>query len=180
AETVSARTTYDSVTHALLKSTLTDAGGNNLGTALGLVASLDRIAGQYSGRMGDEQFRLFVELQPDAVDVLQRSVEFFRDRDNTVFHVGFPQNFRQVGRVPNLQVSVSEEGRRADIDPDSRSGGIPRGLSNGHLPAPTSDGRGGNTPDRHTRRWAGLIAWWRPLFGDVPDDRQPSEIVRET
>src|SRR5262249_28448402 len=29
-ETVSARTTYDSVTHALLKSTLTDAGGKDL------------------------------------------------------------------------------------------------------------------------------------------------------
>jgi len=178
-ETVSARTTYDSVTHALLKSTLTDAGGHNLGTALALVASLDRIAGQYSGRMGDEQFRLFVELQPDAVDVLARSQEFFRDRDNTVFHVGFPQNFRQVGRVPNIQVSVSEDGQRADIDIDYRSSGIPRGLFNGHLSAANSDVRAGNNYDRHTRRWAGLTAWWLPLFGGVPDDRQSSEIDRD-
>ena len=179
-ETVSARTTYDSVTDALLKSTLTDAGGKNQGTALALVASLDRIAGQYSGRMGDEQFRLFVELRPDAVDVLQRSVEFFRDRDNTVFHVGFPQNFRQVGRVPNIQVSVSEDGQRADIDIDYRSSGIPRGLFNGHLSAANSDVRAGNNFDRHTRRWAGLIAWWLPLFGGVPDDRQSSQIDRDT
>jgi hypothetical protein len=179
-ETVSARTTFDSVTHALLKSTLTDGGGNNLGTALALVARLDRIAGQYSGRMGDEQFRLFVELQPDAVDVLARSLEFVRDRDNTVFHVGYPLSFRQTGRVPNIQFSVSADGQRADIDIDYRSSGIPRGLFNGHLSAANSDVRAGNNYDRHTRRWAGLVAWWRPLFGGVPDDRQGSEFVRDT
>ena len=178
-QTISARTTFDSVTHALLNSKLTDASGADLGTAFALVAGLDRVAGQYSGRMGDEQFRLFVELQPDAVDVLQRSVEFFRDRDNTVFHVGFPQNLRQVGRVPNIQFSVSEDGRRADIDVDYRSSGIPRGLFNGHLSAANSDVRAGNNYGRHTRRWAGLIAWWRPLFGDVPDDRQRSESVAD-
>src|SRR5262249_9069617 len=178
-ETVSARTTYDSVTHALLNSNLTDASGNSLGTALALVVSLDRIAGQYSGRMGDEQFRLFVELQPHAVDVLARSLEFFRDRDNTVFHVGFPQNFRQVGRVPNIQFSVSEDGQRADIDIDYRSSGIPRGLFNGHLSAANSDVRAGNNYDRHTGRWVGLTAWWRPVFGGVPDDRQASEIDRD-
>ena len=179
-ETVSVRTTFDSVTHALLASKLTDAGGDNLGTALALVARLDRIAGQYSGRRGDEQFRLFVELQPGAADVLARSVEFFRDRDNTVFHPGYPLSFRQTGGVPNIQFSVSDDGQRADIDIDYRSSGIPRGLFNGHLSAANSDVRAGNNFDRHTRRWAGLVAWWRPVFGDVPDDRQPSDVVRET
>jgi hypothetical protein len=179
-ETISARTTFDSVTHALLNSKLTDASGNDLGTAFALVARLDRIAGQYSGRMGDEQFRLFVELQPEAVDILERSLEFFRDRDNTVFHVGYPLSFRQAGRVPNIQFSVSEDGRRADIDIDYRSSGIPRGLFNGHLSAANSDVRAGNNYDRHTRRWTGLIAWWRPIFGGVPEDRQGSEIVGET
>jgi hypothetical protein len=179
-QTISARTTFDSVTHALLNSTLTDASGADLGTAFALVAGLDRIAGQYSGRMGDEQFRLFAELRPDAVDVLQRSVEFFRDRDNTVFHVGFPQNFRQVGRVPNIQFSISEDGKRADIDIDYRSSGIPRGLFNGHLSAANSDVRAGNNHDRHTRRWTGLIAWWRAVFGGLPDDRQRPDIVGTT
>src|SRR5262249_11867625 len=124
----------------------------NLGTALALVGSLDRIAGQYSGRMGDEQFRLFVELQPDAVDVLARSQEFFRDRDNTVFHVGFPQNFRQVGRVPNLQVSVSEDGQR--VPRRARRG---RGGGGGaHTPNPSG---GGGPPG---------AVFTRPLGGRPP------------
>jgi len=176
-QTISARTTYDSVTHALLKTKLTDAAGHDLGAALALVVGLDRVAGQYLGRMGDEQFRLFVELRPDAVDVLARSQEFFRDRDNTVFHVGFPMSFRQTGRVPNIQFSVSEDGQRADIDIDYRSSGMPQSLFNGHLSASNSDVRAGNNYDRHSRRWAGLTAWWRAAFGDVPDDRQRSAFV---
>jgi hypothetical protein len=175
-QNISARTTFDSVTHALLNSKLTDAGGNDLGTSLALVASLDRVAGQYSGRRGDEQFRLFVELEPGAVDVLERSQEFFRDRDNTVFHVGYPLSFRQVSRVPNIQFSVSEDGRRADIDVDYRSSGMPRGLFNGHLSAANSDVRAGTNHDRHTRRWAGLDAWWRAIFGAVGGNDQRVDV----
>jgi hypothetical protein len=170
-QTISARTTFDSVTHALLHSTLTDAGGAELGTSFGLVGGLDRVAGQYHGRTGDEQFRLFVELTPEAVDILERSQEFFRDRDNTVFHVGFPLSFRQVGSVPNIQFSISEDGRRADIDVDYRASGLPRGLFNGHLSAANSDVRAGNNLDRHNRRWAGFVAWWRGVFGTVSDDQ---------
>ena len=172
-QTISARTTFDSVTHALLHSTLTDASGKDLGRSFDLVAGLDRIAGQYHGRMGDEQFRLFVELKPNARDVLERSVEFFRDHDNTVFHVGYPQSFRQVGRVPNIQFSVSEDGRRSDIDIDYRSSRIPQGLFNGHLSAANSDVRAGNNLDRHNGRWAGFVAWWREIFGGLTE-RQPS------
>jgi hypothetical protein len=179
-QTISARTTFDSVTHALLNSKLTDASGKDLGTSFALVTSLERVAGQYSGRMGDEQFRLFVELRPDTIDVLKQSQEFFRDRDNTVFHVGYPLNFRQVGRVPNIQFSVSEDGLRADIDIDYRSSGIPRGLFNGHLSAANSDVRAGNNFDRHTGRWTGLVPWWRAVFGGVSQNRQPVEFIGET
>jgi hypothetical protein len=170
-QTISARTTFDSVTHALLNSKLTDASGKDLGTSFDLLAGLDRIAGQYHGRRGDEQFRLFVELEPDAVEILGQSQEFFRDRDNTVFHVGYPLSFRQVGRVPNIQFSVSEDGQRADIDVDYRASGIPRGLFNGHLSASNSDVRAGNNLDRHNGRWAGFVAWWRAVFGEVPEDQ---------
>jgi hypothetical protein len=177
-QTISARTTFDSVTHALLHSKLTNESGADLGTSFDLVRGLDRVAGQYHGRMGDEQFRLFVELTPDAVEILQRSQEFFRDRDNTVFHVGFPLSFRQIGSVPNIQFSVSEDGRRADIDVDYRASGMPRGLFNGHLSAANSDVRAGNNLDRHNRRWAGFVAWWRGIFGRVPEDQPlPGSIV---
>jgi hypothetical protein len=177
---ISARTTYDSVTHALLNSKLTDANGEDLGTAFDLLTSIDRVAGQYHGRMGDEQFRLFVELEPDAVEILGRSREFFRDRDNTVFHVGYPLSFRQIDRVPNIQFSVSEDGRRADIDIDYRSSGLPQGLFNGHLSASNSDVRAGDNLDRHNRRWAGFVAWWRGIFGTVPEEQQRSQSFVDT
>lgn len=178
-QTISARTTYDSVTHALQNSKLTDEQGRDLGTSLDRVSVLDRIAGQYHGRGGDLQFRLFVELEPGTVEILQKATEFFRDRDNTVFHVGYPLSFRQVGSVPNIQFSISEDGRRADIDIDYRSSGIPQGLFNGHLTAANSDVRAGDNFDRHSRRWAGFVAWWRGLFGSVPDERTTSPTLED-
>lgn len=178
--TISARTTYDSVTHALQNSKLTDAEGRELGTSLDLVTGLERIAGQYHGRGGDLQFRLFVDLKPETIDVLEQSTQFFRDRDNTVFHVGFPLSFRQVGSVPNLQFSISEDGERADIDIDYRSSGIPQGLFNGHLTAANSDVRAGDNFERHDRRWAGLVAWWRGLFGQVQEERTTSATLEDT
>ena len=74
---VSGRTTYDAVTHALMNSTLTDEEGNDLGTALDLVNGVERIAGQYYGRGGDQQFRLYVFLVPGAKETLEKSKEFF-------------------------------------------------------------------------------------------------------
>ena len=74
--TISERTTYDAVTHALMNSHLTDDQGSSLGTALDLVQSLERIAGQYYGRGGDQQFRLYVNLLPGAEETLEKSQEF--------------------------------------------------------------------------------------------------------
>jgi hypothetical protein len=179
-QTISVRTTFDSVTHSLQNSKLTDESGRELATALDLVTRIDRIAGQYQGRGGDLQFRLFTELRPDTVEILQKSTEFFRDRDNTVFHVGYPISFRQGGSVPNIQFSISEDGRRADLDIDYRSSGIPQGLFNGHLSASNSDVRAGDNFDRHTRRWAGFVDWWRAIFGTAPDERTSSATIEAT
>ncbi len=57
---VSQRTTFDAVTHALMKTNLSDESGAPLGIALDLVAGIDRISGQQYGRQGDEQFRIYV------------------------------------------------------------------------------------------------------------------------
>ena len=43
------------------------------------------------------------------------------DHENTVYHVGYPESFRQIGTVPNMQFSLSEDGTKADIDVDYRS-----------------------------------------------------------
>jgi hypothetical protein len=180
AQTISERTTYDAVTHALLNSQLTDADGVSLGRAFDLVGALERVAGQYYGRSGDRQFRIYVTLKPGALDTLERSVEFFRGHENSVYHAGYPLDFRQTGTVPNMQFSVSEDGLRADIDVDYRSSRLPRALFNGHLSAANSDVRAGNNVSRHNSRWTGMVAWWRTVFGDLPDGQEgPRDTLAE-
>lgn len=164
---LSERTTFDAVTHALMSTQLTDEDGEDLGRAFDIIAGLTRIAGQYSGRGGDQQFRLYVDLEPDAVDTLERSTQFFRGHENTVYHVGYPHSFRQEGDVPNMQVSVSEDGLRADIDVDYRSSKSPQALFNGHLTSSNSDVRAGDNHEKHNGRWAGLANWWQDLLGNV-------------
>ena len=59
-----------------MRTSLTDAEGNSLGTALDLVSGVERIAGQYYGRQGDEQFRVYVELREGARETVERSQQF--------------------------------------------------------------------------------------------------------
>jgi hypothetical protein len=179
-QAISERTTYDAITHALLNSRLTDEQGTSLGRAFDLVATIERVAGQYYGRSGDQQFRLYVTLTPDAFEVLTRSVEFFPGKENTVYHVGYPNDFRQVGKVPNMQFSVSEDGLKADIDVDYRSSRLPQALFNGHLSAANSDVRAGNNVERHNGRWSGMTAWWRAIFGNLPGGQEgPRDTLAE-
>jgi hypothetical protein len=170
--TISEQTTFYGITHALMHSSLTDVQGASLGTALDRIASIEQIAGQYAGRGGDEQFRLYVTLKPDTHDLLGKSREFFKDHENTVYHVGYPTSYRQVGKEPNLQVSMSEDGLRADIDVDYRASKTPQSMFNGHLTAANSDIRVGENSAKHGARWNGLIAWWQSfgrLAEAVPD-----------
>jgi len=164
---LSERTTFDAITNALIDTELTDADGRPLGRAFDIIAGLERIAGQYAGRGGDQQFRLYVHLKPDAVDLLERSTQFFPGHENTVYHVGYPHSYRQEGEVPNMQVSVSEDGLRADIDVDYRSSKAPQALFNGHLTASNSDVRAGDNYDKHTNRWVGLVNWWQSVLGNI-------------
>ena len=69
----SQRSTFDAITHALSRSELTDANGKSLGTALDLVVGIERVAGQYYGRQGDEQFRVYCQLKPGAREILEQS-----------------------------------------------------------------------------------------------------------
>ena len=170
---LSEQTTFDAVTHALLQSKLTDTRGNALGSPIDLLEGIDRIAGQYVGRGSDQQFRLYVRLAPEARDVLEKSREFFRDHENTVYHVGYPHSYRQTGKEPNMQFSLSEDGRRADIDVDYRSSRSPGALFNGHLTAANSDVRIGKNPRLHNGRWNGFVAWWQDVFGRLDDASEP-------
>ena len=170
---LSVRTTFGGVTHALSKTQLTDAKGQSLGRAIDLVDSVDEVMGEESGVGGDRQFRIYVYLKLTAVDILNKTQEFVRDRDNTVYHKGFPISYRLKKGPPSIQFSISRDGKMADIDVDYRSSSFPKALINGHLTASNSDVRAGNNLEKHDERWIGLNAWWREVFGLLGSGGKP-------
>jgi hypothetical protein len=167
--TVSEQTTFYGHTHAAMSSRLTDKDGKPIGTALDLIESVQRIAGQYAGRGGDEQFRLYVALKPTTRAVLDNSRDFFRE-ENGVYHIGYTHSYRQIGKPPTMQFSLSDDGMRADVDVDYRSSKTPQALFNGHLTAANSDVRAGDNPTAHSGRWPGLITWWQNVFGNLAEN----------
>ena len=108
--------------------------------ALSLVERIDTVKGEVPGTAGDRQFRIYVRLTPTAREWLQRSREFKRAADNSVYHKGYPLNYREQG-TPSIQVYekfMALDGRLADIDVDYRSSSFPSMLFNGHLSASNS------------------------------------------
>ena len=162
---MSVRTTFDAVTHALLTTKLTSDKGQSLGPAIDLVDALDDVMGEEAGTRSDQQFRLYVYLKSRAFDTLAASREFDRDKDNAVYHKGFPLCFRLKNGPPSIQFSISRDERMADVDVDYRSSSFPKAVFNGHLKASNSDVRAGNNLETHDGRWAGLNGWWRNIFG---------------
>jgi hypothetical protein len=162
---LSVRTTFEAVTHALMTSKLTDANGRSLGTAFDVISYLETVHGKIPESSGDLQFRIYVALKPTALQTLEDSREFKHTGDNTVYHKGYPTNYRQQGGTPSIQISCSRDGRRADIDVDYRSSKFPKAAVNGHLSSSNSDVRAGNNYAQHARRWSGFADWWKSIFG---------------
>jgi hypothetical protein len=104
-------------------------------------------------------------LTANARETLERSREFKRALDNTVYHKGYPLNYRSQRGAPSIQISVALDGRQADVDVDYRSPTFPVSLFNGHLSAANSDVRAGSNADRHAAQWSGFQNWWRGFFG---------------
>ena len=171
---LSTKTTFNAVTHALSRTPLTDSAGRSMNlTALDLIAKVDAVAGGIPGESGDKQFRIYVQLRPDAQQLLQQSREFSRQVDNTVYHRGYPICFRGSGGTPSIQFSLARDGTHGDIDVDYRQSQFPIMLINGHLTASNSDVRAGNNDERHNGHWAGLMNWWRGFMG-LPAAESPS------
>src|SRR5688572_5655289 len=130
---VSTKTTFEAVTHALLRIRLSDSADVTIGDALSLVERVDSVRGEVTGAASDQQFRMYVRLTAGALDALARSQQFKRGADNSVYHKGYPTNYRAQGGVPSVQISIAPDGRRADIDVDYRGSSFPVSLLNGHL-----------------------------------------------
>ena len=174
--TLSSKTTFEAVTHALMTTPLTDASGQVMGDGLTLIERVDSVRGETPGAPSDRQFRLYVRLTPTARDLLDRSREFKREGDNSVYHKGYPLNYREQRGTPSIQLSIALDGRQADVDVDYRSSSFPASLFNGHLSSSNSDVRAGDNAERHAARWLGFQNWWRGFFGvglartpDTPD-----------
>lgn len=174
----STKTTFEAITHALKTTPLTDASGASLGDALDLIEHVDTVRGKVVAAPGDRQFRMYVRLKDGAMDTLMRSREFARRADNTVYHKGYPINFRGESGVPSLQISIALGRRQADVDVDYRASSFPAALFNGHLTSSNSDVRAGNNYAKHTGQWSGLQNWWQGFFGiklpngnDAGDDK---------
>lgn len=163
---LSAKTTFGAVTHALLRTRLTNATGETVSeSAIELVDKVDNVAGEIRGARGDEQYRIYVQMKPDAMERLAQSREFQRSVDNMVYHRGYPVCFRSAGAAPSIQISLTRDATRADVDVDYRSSKFPVMLFNGHLTASNSDVRAKDNDERHNRQWIGLQNWWRNLLG---------------
>ena len=108
---------------------------------------------------------MHVRLTSNAREMLNRSREFKRGIDNTVYHKGYPINYREQRGTPSIQVSIAQDNRLADVDVDYRSPSFPVSLFNGHLSAANSDVRAGDNAERHAGRWNGFQNWWRSFFG---------------
>jgi hypothetical protein len=161
---LSTRTTFNAVTHALLSTQLTDGSGSKLGSAIQIIDKVDTVHGEIPGTRGDEQFRIYVQLNPGALEVLDKSQEFRRTEDNTVYHRGYPICYRSRPPVPSIQVSATRDQTRADVDVDYKASGFPKGLVNGHLSSSNSDVRSGHNDEIHNTQWQGLNNWWRNLL----------------
>ena len=86
--TLSQKTTFDAITYALMMTPLTDESGTKYGDGLSIIERVDSVRGQVLGAAGDRQFRMYVRLEPDAVKMMERSKEFQRGMDNTIYHRG--------------------------------------------------------------------------------------------
>ena len=179
---LSYRTTFEAATNAMMETPLTDEQGNEFAVTLDVVDQLQAIHGRIEGAGGDEQFRIYITLKPNAVEMLNKSREFARGADNTVYHKGYPLNYRHQVAPPSMQISISKDEKNADVDVDYRSSKFPNALLNGHLTAANSDVRAGRNHQLHSNRWEGLQNWWRglfglPLVGTFYDPDQESEFV---
>ena len=170
---LSSKTTFEAVTHALMTTPLTDASGQQFGDGLTLIERVDSIKGEVSGTPSDRQFRIYVRLVRDARAMMERSREFRRRMDNSIYHKGYPLNYREQRGTPSIQVSIALDDLHADVDVDYRASTFPLGLFNGHLSAANSDVRAGDNAERHAGQWSGFQNWWRNAFGvrleRVPD-----------
>ena len=170
---LSQQTTFDAVTHALMRSELTDEAGSPLGSPIDLLAGIDRIAGQ----VRRPRWRSTVPaLRPAEARRARRPRKeprvLPRSREHRV-----PRRLSAVASsdwqgtehaVFAVRGRPGGHRRRLPVQPVA-AGAVQRPLDVREL-----DVRVGENPRFHNARWNGFIAPWQDVFGRLNDDTEPN------
>lgn len=175
----SEKVTFEAITGALEQTSLTPdpkkSAPFQVKTAIQLIERVKQVAGRVDGAGGDEQFRLYVTLIPEAVLILTNCQQFVGPRSPGGFHAGYEATFRQQGSTPNIQFTTRKStdaefrksDRGADIDIDYEGvgsgnrvfGAIKHPLSTAeHFRASNSDVEHSNHYDEYKAKRG-----WKPL-----------------
>ena len=158
----SEHSTFISITYALEHTTLSDRKKRPEGRLSDFVEVVFDLLGEnakHPDDQGDNQYRIFARLKPNASLALRNSREFGEPGANIFGHKGWPVSYRQQGGMPSIQISTDKSGTNADIDIDYRSKNPFKG--EGHLHPTNSDvrsKRGGICNYfRFVKRWPGWV-----------------------
>lgn len=149
----SERATAEAVLNALENTTIIASGGSN-SNALSMVGQIEVIAGKKEGKGGAEQFRLYVTLADGAFDTIKGA----KNMHKVAGHGSeYPVSRQLNGGEPSFQFSMSEDGRKADIDVDyvTKRSFNPIDWAK-HLSPSNSDVRVPGNFDAHNKRFGGI------------------------
>ncbi|KAF0248219.1 MAG: Uncharacterized protein FD167_2377 [bacterium] len=148
----SQKSTFESITNALENTTIIGKDGTKT-NALDTIERVDVILGENKGKDGTQQFRLLVSLKDGAGSNIRTAKNF----GNVPGHGEEFKHGRQLsGGEPSIQISVSPDGKKADIDVDYESKNAVVNVFNGfkHLKASNSDVRHADHFEKHNKRFA--------------------------
>ena len=148
----SQKSTFESITNALENTTIIGKDGTKT-NGLDAIERVDVILGENKGKDGTQQFRLLVSLKDGAGSNIRNAKNF----GNVPGHGEEFKHGRQLsGGEPSIQISVSPDGKKADIDVDYESKNVVVNVFNGfkHLKASNSDVRHADHFEKHNKRFA--------------------------
>ncbi|QQS33238.1 MAG: RHS repeat-associated core domain-containing protein [Acidobacteriota bacterium] len=147
------RAAFESVANALENTTLIGKDGSKT-NGLDLIKSISFILGEKPSNNDDApSFRIYAELTENAREIVSGATNF---KGSNGHPPGFPDGWQQSGGSPGLQISMSKDGKRGDIDVDYQSKNlfvVAFTLCQLHCKESNSDVRHKNHFDKHNKRY---------------------------
>jgi RHS repeat-associated protein len=149
----SQRGTFEANANALENTTIIGKDGTKM-NGLDIIKSINFIRGETpASKDNPQRFRLLVELQDGASDFIKTATNF--KAVNASKHKGFPVSRQLKGGEPSIQISMTNDGKSADIDVDYESKSIVTNIFNGckHCGPENSDVRHSDHFEKHNGRF---------------------------